>query len=88
MDDNKIILTDDEGKEQEFELIVTFDIEDRTYAILADENSDDAFPVRIEEENGDEAVLVPVEDDEEFEAVAEAYEALDLGEEDDEDDEE
>ncbi len=80
--DHGIMLVDDNGEEQLFELVVTFDVGEKTYAILAQENSDDAFAVRIEGDiNDEEAELVPVFDDEEFAQVAAAYEELDFEEE-------
>ncbi len=77
-----IILLDENGEEQAFELVVTLDVGEKTYAILAQEGSDDAFAVRIEGDiNDEEAELVPVVDDEEFALVAAAYEELDFEEE-------
>lgn len=81
MENQKITLVDDEGKETEFELVVTFDVGDDTYAILAGEDSEDAFPVKINEGEDGETILIPVESDEEFEMVSEAYDALNFGEE-------
>lgn len=83
--DNIVVLTDDEGKEVEFEHIDTIEIEDDCYVIL--------LPVEDEEEgvvilkfatdsNGDE-ILVGVDNDEEAEAVLRQYETM-LDEEDDE----
>lgn len=83
--DNIVVLTDDEGKEVEFEHIDTIEIEDDCYVIL--------LPVEDEEEgvvilkfatdsNGDE-ILVGVDNDEEAETVLRQYETM-LDEEDDE----
>ncbi|MCH4072753.1 DUF1292 domain-containing protein [Pseudoramibacter sp.] len=75
-EDNQIIfLKNDEGQEQQFELICTLDLEEREYVILADPDSDDAIAMRIEGE-GETAELIPVDDDEEFAEVAAAYDAI------------
>lgn len=84
--EEKIMLVDDTGVEREFELVVSFDIEDKTYVLLSEnEESDDVFPfVVTEDEDGE--VLMPVEDEAEFDLVAAAYEEI-MDELDDEDDE-
>ncbi|EJP6470838.1 DUF1292 domain-containing protein [Clostridium botulinum] len=80
MDNNidTITLTDEEGKETEFEVITKLDIEDKEYVVVVpkDEEVDDAIALRIDNNANDEEVLVPVEEDEEFNMVAEAYELL------------
>jgi uncharacterized protein YrzB (UPF0473 family) len=84
MDDEKIIsLIDEEGKETEFEIIATLEVNDKEYAILlpVDSEDEEAFIFRIVDE-GDEPVLECVEDDEEFDQVAAAYEELILNEND------
>ncbi|AFA47774.1 hypothetical protein DUF1292 [Acetobacterium woodii DSM 1030] len=74
--EEKIMLVDDTGVEREFELVVSFDIEDKTYVLLSEnEESDDVFPfVVTEDEEGE--VLMPVEDEAEFELVAAAYDEI------------
>ncbi|MBQ3334778.1 MAG: DUF1292 domain-containing protein [Eubacteriaceae bacterium] len=80
--DHGVILLDENGEEQVFELVVTLDVGEKTYAILAQDGSEDAFAVRIEGDLDDEeAELVPVVDDEEFAMVAAAYDELDFEEE-------
>ena len=80
--DHGVILLDENGEEQVFELVVTLDVGEKTYAILAQDGSEDAFAVRIEGDlNDEEAELVPVVDDEEFAMVAAAYDELDFEEE-------
>ena len=45
MEDNKITLLDEDGVERVFELVISFDIEDKTYVLLAEsEESEDVFP--------------------------------------------
>ncbi|MGO5065918.1 DUF1292 domain-containing protein [Clostridium sp. LCP25S3_F8] len=75
---NTITLTDEEGKETEFEVITKLDIEDKEYVVvvLKDEEVEDAIALRIDNNDNGEEVLVPVEEDEEFNMVAEAYELL------------
>ncbi|ENK1242591.1 DUF1292 domain-containing protein [Clostridium sp. FAM 1755] len=75
---NTITLTDEEGKETEFEVITKLDIEDKEYVVVVpkDEEVDDAIALRIDNNDNGEEVLVPVEEDEEFNMVAEAYELL------------
>ncbi|NFS07301.1 DUF1292 domain-containing protein [Clostridium botulinum] len=75
---NTITLTDEEGKETEFEVITKLDIEDKEYVVVVpkDEEVDEAIALRIDNNDNGEEVLVPVEEDEEFNMVAEAYELL------------
>ncbi|NFN87346.1 DUF1292 domain-containing protein [Clostridium sporogenes] len=75
---NTITLTDEEGKETEFEVITKLDIEDKEYVVVVikDEEVEDAIALRIDNNDNGEEVLVPVEEDEEFNMVAEAYELL------------
>lgn len=96
-------LTDEDGKEGEFELIGSLDIDGQSYVALIpleDENSEEkddedyGFVIlKVVEEDGEE-VFVSIDDDEEFEKVADAFEDelvadVDYDEEDDseEDDE-
>ncbi|APF25725.1 TPA: DUF1292 domain-containing protein [Clostridium botulinum] len=80
MDNNidTITLTDEEGKETEFEVITKLDIEDKEYVVVVPKNEevDEAIALRIDNNDKGEEVLVPVEEDEEFNMVAEAYELL------------
>ncbi|MEG1433608.1 MULTISPECIES: DUF1292 domain-containing protein [Eubacterium] len=76
-EENKIILMDEDGVEREFELVISFDIKDKTYALLAEsEDSDDVFPFIIEEDENGEMTLLPVEDDAEFELISETYDQI------------
>lgn len=78
---HKVTLLDEDGNEIEFELVVTLDVGENTYAILAQENGEDAFPCRVEEEADGKSALIPVESEEEFAAVAAAYDEIDFGDE-------
>ena len=87
MEDNKITLLDEDGVERVFELVISFDIEDKTYVLLAEsEESEDVFPFVIREDENSEETLYPVESEEEFALIEQTYEQL--MEEDDDDDEE
>ncbi|MBC3795814.1 DUF1292 domain-containing protein [Acetobacterium tundrae] len=87
MEEETISLIDDEGNEKDYEVVIRFDIEDKEYVLLSeDEESDDVYAFLItEDEEGQ--VLMQVEDEAEFALVAEAYDELmdEMDEEDDED---
>ena len=73
--DNVVILTDDEGKEVEFEHIDTIEMNDECYVLLLPvEDPDDGVVIlKFEtDENGDE-ILVGVENDDEAMAVLKKY---------------
>lgn len=83
MEDNKVILLDENGEEKEFELVISFDVEDKTYVLLAeDEESDDVYPFYIGTDDDGQEVLLPVGEDE-FALVEETYNQI-MEEEDDE----
>ena len=72
-DTNKIILTDDEGNEKEFEILFTFDYEatGKQYVVVENPaNEDEVFGFSY----NDEGEMFPV-DEEEFEIVAEVFDA-------------
>lgn len=75
--ENTIILVDDNGQEEEFEIVVTLEYKGTEYALLkrANDDSDDMFAFRIEEDEQGE-VLMPVEDDDEIEAIQKIYEEI------------
>ncbi len=87
--ENTIVLTDEEGNEQEFEVIDLLEVDDSEYAILlpVDEEDDQAMIFRIDVDENGEDILVEVEDDDEWERVAQYWEEL-MGEEPEEDEEE
>lgn len=77
MEENRIVLLDEEGVEQEFELVISFDVEDKRYVLLAeDEESDDVFPFEVIVDEQGMETLRPVEDEAEFALIEEAYDAL------------
>ncbi|KPU28051.1 hypothetical protein TR13x_01525 [Caloranaerobacter sp. TR13] len=73
-----IILIDEEGNEVEFEVIATFDIEDREYAVLLpiNEEEEEAYILRIESDEDGNMILVNIEDKAEFDDAAAVYEAI------------
>lgn len=75
---NIIALTDENGVENEFEVLATLEIDETEYAILLpldEEEGDEALVFKIVREDGEE-ILEYVEDDEEIELVAQAYDEL------------
>jgi len=79
--ENLITLIDEEGQEEDFEVIVTFETKGNEYAILAEVGSDEdsdayAFKIVYDNEEKDEYSLISIEDDEEYEDVVAAYETL------------
>ncbi|WIV11185.1 DUF1292 domain-containing protein [Proteiniborus sp. MB09-C3] len=79
-DDNIISLIDENGKEQKFEVMATFDIEEDEYAVLFplqnEEAEDGAYILRIEYDENGELLLVNIEDEEELENAVAVYEAI------------
>ncbi|WKY43851.1 DUF1292 domain-containing protein [Eubacteriaceae bacterium ES2] len=74
--EDKIVLIDENGEEREFEMVVSMDLEGKTYVLLSEnEESDDVYPFVITEDEEGE-VLMPVESEAEFAMIEEAYEAL------------
>jgi uncharacterized protein YrzB (UPF0473 family) len=73
-------LTDEEGKESDFELIGRHDVDGQSYVALApvgedvDEDDEDGFVVlKVAEEDGEE-IFVTIDDDEEFDRIADIFE--------------
>lgn len=77
MEKERILLLDENGNENEFEIVVTFKVDEQEYAILqpCDTGSEEGVIFKIVEENGEE-VLEYLTDEEEFERVAMEYEEL------------
>lgn len=69
-------LTDEDGKEYEFELLGTCEMDGHTYYALApveDDGSGEYVILRGDEEEGGEVTLVTIEDDDEFDKVSEFF---------------
>ena len=89
------VLTDEDGKEEEFEHLATIDYEGAVYMAMtpadpADESDETEiviFKVEEDEESGED-ILVSVDDDETLDAVFEKFLEMDEEEEDGEEDSE
>jgi len=69
-------LTDEDGNENQFELIGSKKIDGNTYLALVpiDNNDDDEYVIlKIEKDEDGEEILVTIDDDDEFERVADAF---------------
>lgn len=85
-----IYIPDEEGNEEEFEVIMKFEVDgsDKKYMMVvpvdADEESDEVYAFRYEED-GDDLQLYTIDDEEEWNIVEETFNTLmDEFEEDDE----
>lgn len=72
--DNIIVLTDDEGKDVEFEWLDTIELNDKTYVVVlpTEDDTDEVVILRIEAEE-DEDTFVGLEDEDEINEVFEAF---------------
>ena len=77
-DDEIYTLTDEEGKEQDFQLLGTCEIEGVEYLALVpvDDGGEPAEYVilKVEKDENGEEMLVTIDDDEEFDRVADLFE--------------
>lgn len=82
MDENKVIFTDEDGNEKEFELLFTFnsDKTGKNYAVLGvldqNEELDIIAASYVPTEDDDLGELFPIEDDEEWAMVEETIDAF------------
>ncbi|MBC3803498.1 DUF1292 domain-containing protein [Acetobacterium fimetarium] len=86
MEEDSIGLIDDDGKETDYEVVLRFNVEEKEYVLLAeDEESEDVHAFLITEDE-DGPVLSEVDNEAEFDIVAAAYDEImdDLMEDDDE----
>jgi uncharacterized protein YrzB (UPF0473 family) len=76
--DNIVVLTDENGEENQFEIITALEVDGDEYYVLypVDSNDDDgdAVVLKLDTNENGEDVLTTIEDDAEFEKVAAAYE--------------
>ncbi len=75
-------LTDENGVESDFELLLSLDIEGVTYMALvpvADNEEGEYVILKLEEEDGED-VLLTIDDDDEFERIADIFDAELFGE--------
>jgi uncharacterized protein YrzB (UPF0473 family) len=78
-----IYIPDEEGNEEEFEVIMKFEVDgsDKKYMMVVPveggEESDEVYAFRYEEdENGDDLKLYTIEDEEEWNIVEETFNTL------------
>jgi len=86
--EEKIVLVDEDGEEHEFVLIDVLEVDGAEYAILEpvemDVEESEAIILKLgKDENGDD-ILYDIEDDEEWEKVADRWQELIEGEEEEE----
>jgi uncharacterized protein YrzB (UPF0473 family) len=72
MKENSIFIMDDEGKEVEMKIYLTFDANDKQYVVVYEEGHDDELFALIYDDEGN---LYPVDDPEELEMVDEVVSA-------------
>lgn len=75
-EDEVIVLTDDDGKEHEFNLIDTITVNDKEYAILQPVEEEEAIILRFGIDDEGNEVLFDIEEDEEWEKVADAWQEM------------
>lgn len=69
-------LTDEEGNENQFELIGSHEVDGITYVALVpiENNNDDEYVIlKMEKDEDDEDILVTIDDDDEFERIADIF---------------
>lgn len=72
MKENSIYITDENGKEVEMKIYMTFDINQKQYVVVYEEgNEDELYPFIYD----DEGNLYPVEDEEEMDMIDEVVSA-------------
>lgn len=82
MEDNKVIFTDEEGNEHEFELIFTFESEKtgKSYAVLGKDDGNDGLEIvaatYTPTEDDELGELNPIESDEEWAMVEETIDSF------------
>ncbi|MBU5254924.1 DUF1292 domain-containing protein [Tissierella praeacuta] len=74
----KIILLDELGQEQEFVILATFGLDDEDYAALMPSNDIDGptYILRMDRDDMGELLLVGIDDDEELQEAIDAYEEM------------
>ena len=75
-------LTDEDGKESEFELIGTTELDGNTYMAMApvEEGSDEYVILKVVKDENGEEMLETIDDDDEFDKVADIFDDMLLGE--------
>jgi len=68
---DEIVVQDSEGHEKEYAIEALFDLENHTYALLAE--GDDVVLMRVEEDEDGDQFLVGLDDPQEAEMILDAY---------------
>lgn len=76
LEETRIVLTDENGNDVEFELVSTLEVDGKVYAILQPIGEEEAYIFNLKYDENGEMELSEIEDDEEFEIIAEQYEML------------
>lgn len=76
--DDKIVLLDEYGNEEEFIILATFGLDDDNYAALLPSNNmeSDIYILKIEEDKNGDLLLMGIDDDEELQDAIDAYEEI------------
>lgn len=85
MEANKIVVIDDTGKEIEFEVLFTFENDDKKYVLYFDPNEDE--PNLFASVYDDEGELFEIESPEEWDLVEEVFQSFVAQEEEEDGDE-
>ena len=72
MKENSIFITDENGKEVEMKIYMTFDANDKQYVVVYEEGKEDELYPFIYDDEGN---LYPVEDEEEMQMIDEVVSA-------------
>ncbi len=72
--ENKIYITDDDGNEREMNILFTFDMNDKNYVVVYENDNDEELFAFTYDEDGN---LYVVENEEELENVQEVIDAFD-----------
>ena len=83
-DEEIFTLTDEDGNENQFELIGSQEIDGNTYLALVpidDENGDDEYVIlKVDTDDDGEEILVTIDDDDEFDRIADLFDDMLFGE--------
>ena len=83
-DEEIFTLTDEDGNENQFELIGSQEIDGDTYLALVpidDENGDDEYVIlKVDTDDDGEEILVTIDDDDEFDRIADLFDDMLFGE--------
>ena len=82
MDDNKIFITDEDGKEYEMNILFTFEANDKQYVVAYENGKEDDLFSFIYDEEGS---LFYVEDPDELSMVQEVIDSFNWDDDDEED---